>query len=151
MITTTCMPRCFPCQWLLFLVYLWVWRLVFSFHCQLHFITPQWRKLTSSVSPFEPSIPSSSSESPATLFSCVAGSRRLVAFLSGRRLMISFSSELSTKSSSLLLNKLDNGTISSYTSSSHPNAYFNTRFLSILRIFSFRSAQFLAQVSPIRT
>lgn len=85
------------------------------------------------------------------LFLLIADNRGIVACLFWRWLMTFLLSELSTRSSSLLLNILDNSTIFSCNSSPHPNVCFNIHSWSIVRIFSFLSARFLAQVLPIRT
>ena len=57
--------------------------------------------------------------------------------------MISSLSELLAKLSSLLLNILDYGIISSYNSLFCLNTYFNTRFWSIVKIFLFFCHNFL--------
>ena len=105
-------------------------------------------RVTSNAIP--PWTPSLIAKWPETLVLLVAGSWGLVAFFFWRQLMISLSLELSTRSLSLSLNMLDNGTTSSCNSSPRPNACFNTRFCNIVKIFSFLLARFFAQVLPIR-
>ena len=91
------------------------------------------------------------SEWPVTLFLSIPNSRGLVAFLVWRRLITSFSSEVLTRSSSLLLYALDNGITSSCNSLLSLNTYFNTRFQSIVRIFSTLSGCAFFQVLLTQT